>query len=1004
MKFRRMRTPRWLWSAVALMLVMVALSPIPAGARQFYTIKRISVSSTGVQGINIQDPVINDNGTVVAFWSDKEGLIPNDTNFAGDIFVHRRSNNQTLRVSLGHGGVQTSRPDGNLPVSYPDIDISDDGCNIVYSSDAQNITQQNGQPTPDVNNTTDVFMVNICGSFPNNPNQTLHISKNYGSGQQANGGNTNPKISGRANVVVWRSNANNLVVGDTNNMPDIFLMEVKEGAPISRVNISDTEAQANMEDGTMKFDVSDDGNIVAFASIASNLVVGDTNNQPDIFIRNRLAGTTIRINGVGGAQPNNGSSNPSVSGNGRYVSFRSNASNLVIGDTNSHGDVFRYDIQTGEMIRVSVSSEGTQGNFPSDQPSISDNGRFISFYSDATNLVYGDTNGSGDIFVRDLSTSITTRVSVRENGNQASGPAGQVSAISDDGNVIAWESYQSNIVPNDTNASSDVFVSDGGPISPTDLIEVTKTDSSVTLSWQNKGSAYQNVIVERRLEGSPNFGLRQTLGGSIEQFTDINLAACTVYYYRVLGQIDDRKSPSNILRVKTLGCPPGPFSLTEPINNETIINPARAMFRWTASEEALTYTFTLNRSGTGQVEQRTVNAVDHCDSVQCVINADAGLLAVMTNASYTWTVTASNNVCAAPPPGITCPTAATNNPQSFVVDTNLPPRGFRLLTPEDGALIRDPDAFDGFVWRDNRDAVSYALQVIHISNNTRLGTVINHQNLTPEIDADGLTCDFAARTCTYIPTAGEITALVKGRYTWTVFAQSPGGQRSEVNNGAWRFRVNPNDIELLKNGGFEDDTNVDKIPDNWTVARATQDARKCNKPTKTFTSFGECAFQMKGSPAESTDLVQVILDEGYMLASGDVLALQGQAEAINLPVGSVTVQMVVKYVNNAFPKGKVTTTLSQGNYSYSPFTRVDLGISGPVSKIVVKVKNRAALGKAFLDEMSVLLLGPNSPRAVFSEGQEYYPGTRIPLNAARDGSDPLLPPPPPPVDGFRGQN
>src|SRR5690606_43307 len=88
MNFHRMPAPRWLWTAAALILVMVALSPVPANARQFYTIKRISVSSTGVQGINIQDPVINSDGSVVAFWSDKEGLVPGDTNFAGDIFVH----------------------------------------------------------------------------------------------------------------------------------------------------------------------------------------------------------------------------------------------------------------------------------------------------------------------------------------------------------------------------------------------------------------------------------------------------------------------------------------------------------------------------------------------------------------------------------------------------------------------------------------------------------------------------------------------------------------------------------------------------------------------------------------------------------------------------------------------------------------------------------------------------------------------------------------------------
>src|SRR5688500_7539806 len=91
MNLHRMHAPRWLWSAAALILVMIALSPLPVEARQFYTIKRDSDSSTGVQGINMQDPAISGNGNYVVFWSDREGLVPGDTNFAGDVFRHERS-------------------------------------------------------------------------------------------------------------------------------------------------------------------------------------------------------------------------------------------------------------------------------------------------------------------------------------------------------------------------------------------------------------------------------------------------------------------------------------------------------------------------------------------------------------------------------------------------------------------------------------------------------------------------------------------------------------------------------------------------------------------------------------------------------------------------------------------------------------------------------------------------------------------------------------------------
>src|SRR5690606_33011860 len=121
-------------------------------------------------------------------------------------------------------------------------------------------------------------------------------------------------------------------------------------------------------------------------------------------------------------------------------------------------------------------------------------------------------------FLHDRNRAITTRVSVRaSNGGQGKGPSGQISAISDTGTGIAWESFQHNIVPNDTNATSDVFVSDAGPVAPNALTLVTKTMTSASLTWNNPGgTTYDNVIVQRRTEGTANFALRQTLGSAAE--------------------------------------------------------------------------------------------------------------------------------------------------------------------------------------------------------------------------------------------------------------------------------------------------------------------------------------------------------------------------------------------------------------------------------------------------------------------------------------------------------
>ncbi len=150
---------------------------------------------------------------------------------------------------------------------------------------------------------------------------------------------------------------------------------------------------------------------------------------------------------------------PSISADGRFVTFSSKASNLVPGDTNFSQDIFVRDLSTNTTARVSVSGAGNQGNSNSRSPSISGNGRFVAFASDASNLVPGDTNGAQDIFVRDLSTNTNTRVSVSSTGNQANQDCFTPS-ISADGRFVAFNSSASNLVPGDTNNENDIFVRD----------------------------------------------------------------------------------------------------------------------------------------------------------------------------------------------------------------------------------------------------------------------------------------------------------------------------------------------------------------------------------------------------------------------------------------------------------------------------------------------------------------------------------------------------------------
>jgi Tol biopolymer transport system component len=170
-----------------------------------------------------------------------------------------------------------------------------------------------------------------------------------------------------------------------------------------RVSVDSAGNQAN--NGSLAPAISANGRFVAFGSLADNLVPGDTKGQTDIFVHDRKTGATTRVSvGSAGNQGNNGSGGSAITANGRYVAFSSDADNLVPGDTNGETDAFVHDRRTGATERVSIDSAGDQANLPSYSTAISANGRFVAFWSDANNLVPGDTNGQTDAFVHDRKT------------------------------------------------------------------------------------------------------------------------------------------------------------------------------------------------------------------------------------------------------------------------------------------------------------------------------------------------------------------------------------------------------------------------------------------------------------------------------------------------------------------------------------------------------------------------------------------------------------------------
>lgn len=202
-------------------------------------------------------------------------------------------------------------------------------------------------------------------------------------------------ISATGQYIVFDTKSSNLVPGDTNGYSDIFVRD-QQTEQLTLVSISSNGTQAN---GSSLFpSISADGRFVVFQSYASNLVTGDTNQSYDIFLHDRQTAQTSRLSvAPDGTQNDSSSYAPMISADGRYVTFWSFASNLVPNDNNEVEDVFVYDWLTAEMSRVALASDGTEGNAPSAYPSISADGRYVAFQSDATNLINNDTNSWTDI-------------------------------------------------------------------------------------------------------------------------------------------------------------------------------------------------------------------------------------------------------------------------------------------------------------------------------------------------------------------------------------------------------------------------------------------------------------------------------------------------------------------------------------------------------------------------------------------------------------------------------
>jgi hypothetical protein len=207
-------------------------------------------------------------------------------------------------------------------------------------------------------------------------------------------------------------------------------------------------------------DISADGRYVVWMSRANNIVPGYGNlTNQQVYLRDRQLGTT-KILSVSptGVQANNQVYRAAISGDGRRVVFSTAATNLTPDNLGTSGylHIFLRDLTTNQTQLVSKTWNGTIANNSSYEPTLSAEGRYVAFYTDATNMVAGDTNGFVDVLVRDMQTGITAPVVYTANGVQANSH-NFLNALSDDGRRVTFNAYDGNYVPGDTNGFVDVF-------------------------------------------------------------------------------------------------------------------------------------------------------------------------------------------------------------------------------------------------------------------------------------------------------------------------------------------------------------------------------------------------------------------------------------------------------------------------------------------------------------------------------------------------------------------
>jgi Tol biopolymer transport system component len=503
-------------------------------------------------------PRLSSDGRFVAFDCTDADLVPNDSNNAYDVFVHDLVSGANDLISARLQALPSATPTGTS--SGPVVSVNADGRYIAFASNAGNL----------VAGYSNIYRGVFVRDLLSGTNLLISVDTNGVAG--ADGMSAEPAISANGRYIVFTSSADNLVTGDINNAKDVFIRDLQTGAT-SLISVS-TNTNGSGNGASYSPAISADGRYALFHSRASNLAAGSSSASENLLWRDLQAGTTYtvasagiscaamtsdghfvafggpaanmylwdsrsagniysnntppissvaispdgnRIAGLAGSQLYVGdrsaqtnwliapSGPPALishgglqfSGDGRLLVYTSQAAQ-VPGDTNLATDIYLYDFQTGSNFLVTQSFQWPGApNGPSDSPAMSADGRYVAYRSFATDLILNDTNGQADIFLYDRQAATTTLLSASPLGEFAGNGRSSSPLFSADGQTLVFQSWASDLLAQDFNQSGDLlavkfYSSNSAPVFKCEIIFAPASGHPPTLSWAASfGTAYQ---------------------------------------------------------------------------------------------------------------------------------------------------------------------------------------------------------------------------------------------------------------------------------------------------------------------------------------------------------------------------------------------------------------------------------------------------------------------------------------------------------------------------------